>query len=190
MSCFLFTDEKEGSSKISIDALFEKRHKLNLKQLTIFNKILSRAQKRIQFTARNKRLDQFIWFQIPEYIFGEQIYDKGDCIAYIVNNLETNGFHVKYIHPNTLFVSWKHWVPNYVRTEFKKKTGKIMDEKGNITDPIIDEKQNDKDDINGSIKYAQKNERKEFISTTKYKPTGKFVYNPVLLETLGNRLDR
>ena len=140
MSCFLYLDDEEASAKVNIDELFERKQQRDLKQLSIFNKILARAQKRIQLTARNKRADQFIWFQIPEYIFGEPIYDKGDCIAYIVNKLTTNGFHVRYIHPNTIFVSWANWVPNYVRNEFKKKTGKLMDEKGGITDPKTDDK--------------------------------------------------
>jgi hypothetical protein len=205
MSCFLYLDDEEASAKVNIDELFERKQQRDLKQLSIFNKILARAQKRIQLTARNKRADQFIWFQIPEYIFGEPIYDKGDCIAYIVNKLTTNGFHVRYIHPNTIFVSWANWVPNYVRNEFKKKTGKLMDEKGGITDPKTDDKRKrggEEEDINmglmnearmGNIgtddsEETQKKEQRQYVSTSTYKPTGKFVYNPDMFETLENRL--
>ena len=44
-----------------------------------------------------------------------------------MDKLTTNGFVIKYTHPNLLFISWKHWIPSYVRTEFKKKTGKNID---------------------------------------------------------------
>ena len=37
---------------------------------------------------------------------------------------------VRYTHPNLLLISWLHYVPNYVRTEFKKKTGTAIDEYG------------------------------------------------------------
>lgn len=196
MSFFISADEEESYGKINIDELFEKQQQRNLKQLSIFNKILSRAQKRIQLTARNKKMDQYIWFQIPEYIFGEPIYDKGDCIAFIVDKLETNGFYVRYMHPNTLFISWKDWVPSYIRTEFKKKTGKIMNEKGIISDPLeYTQSDNEEDDINQGLMSGfnnsnkKENPKKEFLATNKYKPSGKFVYNPELFHSLENRLE-
>lgn len=206
MSCFLYVDDEEAGAKINIDELFERKQQRDLKQLSIFNKILARAQKRIQLTARNKRADQYIWFQIPEYIFGEAIYDKGDCIAYVVNKLESNGFYVRYLHPNTIFISWTNYVPNYVRTEFKKKTGKLMNEKGIITDPKTDPKTEDIESTlnNGLMNQSRmgeqhtndggdntsssSNQQSKYLSTSKYKPTGKFIYNPDLLDTLGDRL--
>jgi hypothetical protein len=125
------TDEVQ---KVNIDSLYDNKQKRDLKQVSIFNKILNRINTRITVTGRTKKNDKHVWFTVPEYIFGEPIYDQGDCIGYLVNKLEENGFHVKYIHPNTLFVSWSNWIPSYVRSEIKKKTGKIIDEKGNIID--------------------------------------------------------
>lgn len=200
MSVFLYTDDEEASAKVNIDELFEKKQQRDLKQLSIFNKILARCQKRIQLTARNKRIDQFIWFQVPEYIFGEPIYDKGDCIAYIVMKLQNNGFHVRYVHPNTLFISWANYVPSYVRTEFKKKTGKLMDEKGVVTDPRKEREDDEvkEDDINagllnnrhmpGQEENTQKKEIKQFTPIGNYKPTGKFVYDPNMFESLEKKL--
>lgn len=204
MSVFLYNDDEEANAKVNIDELFERKQHRDLKQLSIFNKILARCQKRIQLTARNKRLDQHIWFQVPEYIFGEPIYDKGDCIAYIVMKLQNNGFHVKYMHPNTIFVSWANYVPSYIRTEFKKKTGKLMDEKGIITDPRKDnddENENDDSkeiDINaGLLNHRQvdnqqpqstKKDVKQFTPIGNYKPTGKFVYDPNVFESLEKKL--
>jgi len=135
MSYFLQIDDKEADAKINIDELYERAQSQDLKQLSIFKKILNRIHIRIKNIAKGKVCDKHIFFHIPEYIFGEPLYDKGDCIAFLVHQLKENKFNVRYIHPNTLFISWAHWIPSYVRNEFKRKTGKILDEFGNITDP-------------------------------------------------------
>jgi hypothetical protein len=51
-----------------------------------------------------------------------------------VDKLQENNFLVRYTHPNLLLISWLHYVPNYVRTEYKKKTGTAIDEFGH---PIL-----------------------------------------------------
>ena len=129
---FLYVTDEDTNEKINIDELYEKNHRRDLKQLSIFNKLLGRIHKRINTVGKTKSTDKHIWFTVPEYIFGEPVYDKSECIAYLVTKLEDNGFHVRYMHPNTLFVSWMHWVPSYVRNEIKKKTGNVVDQYGNL----------------------------------------------------------
>lgn len=191
MSCFLYVNDDDKAGKVNIDELYENKQKRDLKQLSVFNKILNRIHTRIRITGRNKRSDKHIWFTVPEYIFGESLYDKGDCIAYLVNKLQDNGFLVKYIHPNTLFVCWNNWVPQYIRSEFKKKTGKLMNEKGEITDPNKEE--DDEGDMNqglfnNGMPNMPKKDQKQYTPIDKYKPTGKFVYNPDILERIDKRL--
>ena len=135
MSNILFSDEKDRVQNVNIDELFEKNQQKDLKQLSIFNKILNRIHKRIQHTGKSKG-EKFIFYQVPEYLFGEPQYKQGDCIGFLVIKLEENGFEVKYMHPNTLFITWKNHVPSYVRNEIKKKTGVVVDEKGNILNHI------------------------------------------------------
>ena len=194
MSYFIFANDEESTSKVNIDELYEKKQARDLKQLSIFNKILNRVHNRIRITGKNKRNDTHIWFNVPEYIFGEPVYDKGECIAYIVNKLEENGFLVKYMHPNTLFVSWQHVVPGYIRNEFRKKTGKLMSEHGVITDPKEKEIESDDDDINAGIfndhkgPAPPKKEQKVYTPIDKYKPTGKFVYDPNILESIDKKV--
>ena len=188
MSCFLFVNDEEPTGKINIDNLYEKNQQKDLKQLSIFNKLLNRVHKRITLTARSMKSDKHIWFTVPEYIFGEPIYDQGDCIGYLVVKLEENGFHVRYMHPNTLFVSWNNWIPSYVRSEFKKKTGKVIDEKGNI----IQKSENENDDSNGDPNTKMFNDKqnnaqkngKQYTPVNQYKPTGNLVYNPEMFEKI------
>ena len=46
-------------------------------------------------------------FSTSSLILGEPCYNQGNCIGYLVVKLEKNGFLAKYIHPNTLFISWE-----------------------------------------------------------------------------------
>jgi hypothetical protein len=190
MSCVLYVDDEENQKKINIDDLYEKNKQRDLKQLSIFNKILNRIHRRITHTGKTKIQDKHIWFTVPEYIFGEPVYDKGDCTGYLVTKLEDNGFHVRYIHPNTLFVSWENWVPSYVRTEVKKKTGMVIDEKGNVVDKVGEE-----GDANVKL-FQEKGMKsvttggKQFMPVDQYKPTGHLVYNPEMFEKLEKKIDR
>ena len=189
MSIFLF-DEQETKGKINIDDLYEKQQKKDLKQVSIFNKILNRIHNKIRITARNRNGDKFIWFTVPEYIFGEPVYQQADCIAYLVDKLEENKFYIRYMHPNSLFVSWAHIVPGYVRSEIKKKMGLILDEYGNVI-----EKVEGREDVNLNERLINTQQaaagpvKKVFTPITNYKTTGKFVYDPSLFETLEKRLE-
>ena len=192
MSCFLFTGDDDNVGKIDIDELYEKQQRRDMKQLSIFNKILNRIHKRIRVTGRSKMKEQYIWFTIPEYIFGEPLYNQGDCLGYLVSKLEENGFHVRYLHPNTLFVSWANWIPSYIRTEVKKKTGKVLDEKGNIIRDLNAEEGGEGEDMNSRL-FNDKNPngqkgKKEYTPLDQYKPTGNLVYNQDLFDKLDKKI--
>lgn len=206
MSIFLYPHEQEQTTKINIDDLYEKKHRHDLKQISIFNRILGRIHKRIKHTSANKRhTENYIFFSVPEYIIGEPIYDKGDCIGYLVTQLEKNGFHVKYTHPNNLFISWHNWVPSYVRTEIKKKTGVVLDEKGNIVKPaggeedggemfensldnMLFNQQNLADQMRGGGGSQPPKEQKQFIPVKSYKPTGNLVYTADMFDKLEKKV--
>jgi hypothetical protein len=49
-----------------------------------------------------------------------------------MDELVNNGFRVKYFHPHLLFIVWAFFVPQYIRDDFKKKTGYQVDESGNL----------------------------------------------------------
>ena len=191
MSCFLFVEEDDHATQIDIDSLYEKRHRRDLKQVAIFNKLLNRIHKRITLTARNKSTtEQHIWFNVPEYIFGEPVYDKGDCIAYLVAKLESSKFHIRYVHPNTLFVSWSHFVPSYVRQEFKKKTGIAVDEYGNVKERAEEEEAaaSASSSAAAATTTTSDGSRRIFTPIDQYKPTGNLVYAPEMLETIERKV--
>jgi Family of unknown function (DUF5759) len=197
MANIVFADEEEATGKINIDDLYERNMQRDLKQLSLFNKILGRVHKRIQTNTKFKRNEKFIWFLVPEFIFGEPAYNQGECIGYLVSKLVENGFYVRYVHPNSLFVSWEQWIPSYVRTEIKKKTGKVINEKGQIINTT------DGDDNGASGGSGESNldsaimndgtagnnntsNKKVYTPITQYKPSG-MVYNPDILDKLEKR---
>jgi len=123
-------DNVENVEKINLDELYEKKKEQDKNKLFTYNKILTRIHEKIKLTSRQKCNQQFCWYVVPEIILGVANYDHAGCIAYIVDKLQENNFMVRYTHPNLLLISWHHYVPNYVRTEFKKKTGTAIDEFG------------------------------------------------------------
>jgi hypothetical protein len=188
MSHFLFVDDEEAQGKVNIDELYERKQQRDMKQLAVFNKLLNRVHKRITFTAKTKLSDKHIWFTVPEYIFGEPLYDKGDCMGYLVTKLEENGFHVRFVYPNNLFISWHNWVPSYVRNEFKKKTGMVINEKGDI---ISKKEEEQEGDVNAKIigDKGQGKDQKQYTPIGQYKPTGNLVYNKEMFEKLEKKVN-
>ena len=71
----------------------------------MYSKILNRIHRRITVTSRLKK-EKYLWYVVPQFIFGQPSYHQGDYIANLVDKLPKNGFHVKFISPNTLYLSW------------------------------------------------------------------------------------
>jgi len=150
------------STKLNLDDLYERKKQCDLNMVNSYNRIIERIHKQIKLTSRQKMNNECCWYVVPEFIFGIPKYDLKECIAYIIHELKENGFHIKYTHPNLLFITWSHWIPDYVRVEYKKQTG--------IT-------------IDGYGKEIKKEEPKKsiFKSTSSYKPTGS-IYDEIKLK--------
>ena len=115
--------------------------------------------------------------------------------------MEENDFIVRYTHPNLLFISWKHYVPNYVRTEIKKKTGTIIDKFGNyISDADVENSESaasdgtpgsdlnmmmyNKKGVAAATTASGKKTERDFKPIASYKPTGNLVYNNELFKKI------
>jgi hypothetical protein len=212
-SIFTLENIEDFSEKLNIDELYEKKRQYDLSKLALYNKILNRIHVRIKTTSRQKVDEQFCWFVVPELIIGVPKYDQASCIAYLMDKLKDNGFNVRYIHPNTLFISWVHWVPSYVRTELKKKTGLVIDEYGQKVHDENDTNDNNSLGLtlgrnNNKLRLEDKNpndfmfniknsndtqnpdnlkQKKNYTPITSYKPTGNFVYNEELLNKIEDK---
>ena len=186
--------DDDDNIKLNMDDLYEKKKQHDLNTLSTYNKVLNRIHNRIKTVSRQQTTEQFCWYVIPEMIIGVPRYDQGACTAYLIDKLRDNGFLIRYTHPNLLFISWKHWVPSYVRNEIKKKTGIIVDGYGNEIDK--NEQQNDKStdpsDPNAFILKRNNNipitpPNKDYKSIDGYQPTGNFIYNQDLLKNIEDK---
>ena len=202
-------EDSDKIRKINLEELYEKKKTYDLSKLSIYNKILNRIHEKIKVTSRQKTDTQFCWYVIPEIMLGVASYDRASCISYILEELTSNGFVVRYTHPNLIFISWKHYIPSYVRTEFKKKTGIVIDENGNRVEELDENgnpiapsqhinnplSSNSLDPFNMGLtrKVNSKNNtenpgnKKEFKPINDYKPTGNLVYGKDLFKKIEDK---
>ena len=198
---FTLENVEAFSEKLNIDDLYEKKKQQDLNKLALFNKLLNRIHVKIKTVSRQKVDEQYCWFLVPETIIGVPRYDQGSCIAYLIDKLTVNGFNIRYVHPNTLFISWMHFVPSYVRTEIKKKTGIVIDEYGKKVEEnngdatmrtIANSAPPNPNDFmlnlkNQDMSQKGKPPKKEYTPIKSYKPSGSLVYDDELLNKIGDR---
>jgi len=195
---FTLENIEDFSEKLNIDELYETKRQYDLNKLALFNKILNRIHVRIKTVSRQRKDEQFCWFVVPEVIIGVPKYDQAACIAYIIDKLKVNGFNIRYIHPNTLFISWMHWIPSYIRTELKKKTGIVINEFGQKIEENQEQNANkliESVDVNEfmlnknsqDVLEKSKVPKKEYTPINSYKPLGNLVYDNDMLDRIGNK---
>ena len=201
---FTLGDESSEKMKLNLDELYEKKQQQDLSTLSLYNKILGRIHTKIKTVSRQQTKEQFCWYVMPETMIGVPKYDSGACTAYIIDNLQDNGFIVKYTHPNLLLISWANWCPSYVRSEIKKKTGVVIDGNGRRLDldengKVIPGGNNgsngnnvNSDDPNELMFHRSKNGNdsvkmnKEYTSIDSYQPSG-LIYNENLLRRIEDK---
>jgi hypothetical protein len=183
-----FTDFSE---KINIDELYDKKRQVDLKKLEVYKKVLNRIHVRIKTVAKKSTTEKFCWYVIPQMIIGVPTYNQANCIAYVMRTLEDNGFKVRYFHPNTVFISWDHWVPSYVRTEIKKSTGITLNEYGERIDEEEDYNSDENEaELVTNQGITQISNSKKYTPINSYKPSGKLVYSEDLLNKIENKIAR
>ena len=198
MNIFTLSDENDLSDKISLDDLFETKREYDENKLNLFNKILNRIHNKIKVTSRQTRgKEQFIWYLIPEMMIGVTRYNVEECTGYILRKLRENDFVVRYTHPNLIFISWTHWIPGYVRQEYKKQTGTVIDGYGNHvnSNPQIESGNSAPVSTNpndlllntgtGDVNSSKMKNDRDFNSTKNYKPSG--IYTNDILERIQNK---
>ena len=210
-------DDVENVRKINLDELYDTKKEKDLQKMQVFNRILNRIHTKIKMTSRQKINSNFCWYIVPEVMLGIVNYDRVMCISYIIAKLEENDFQVRYTHPNLIFISWGHYIPTYVRTEFKKKTGISIDEHGNKKEEgndnseeggggggirLITNSGGGGGDSNANIDHTLLNRnktsssnanpnlvKKEYKPINSYKPTGNLVYSNDFLKKIDDRMN-
>jgi hypothetical protein len=188
-------NDEEYRDKISLDDLYHRTQEVEDLRLRVYKKILNRAHQKIKYASRQRNSEHFCFFVVPEFLVGTPRYDSAACIAYIMDKLTTNGFMIKYTHPNLLFISWQHYIPKYQRQNFKKKYGYSIDGFGNQVQEKNKETKNvDSNNMNSLLLARKQNipvsvnkkDDKKYNQVSEYKPTGNLIYNTALLKKIEN----
>jgi hypothetical protein len=165
----------ETTGQINMEELYEKKQHVDKQQLDIFNKILGKIHMRIKYISNQPNHPLILWYIVPETIIGIPRYDQSACILYIISQLETNGFIVKYIFPNLLCVCWQHYIPKYIRTKIYQNTGIQINERG---DKVEEDAPLESPSTNSFMPSTKKSKvDKEYTPLAKYKPTGNLIYD-------------
>lgn len=113
----------------------EKKDRKNIS----YNEILYKIHNKIKKAAEKEKYK--LVYEIPEVVFGLPSYDLNMCIAYIMKQLRSNGFLVKYYFPKILYISWD---PREIRDYKKQKTNiqnnfkQIQDNKAKVDNQVYD----------------------------------------------------
>lgn len=165
---------------LNIDELYERKKETDVHRVSIYNKLLSKIHNKIRISSRQRIENEFCYYVMPEMLIGYPNYNFQECLIYVTSCLEDDGFLTKYVHPNLILISWRHWVPQYVRDEIKKKTGKTIDKFGKEVQET--------NGIDKKVRFEKKNTKQTPQVNKSYKPSGKFIYGNDILKTIKETL--
>jgi hypothetical protein len=185
--------------KLNLDDLYKQNKITEEHKLKIYQRVLARVHTKIKTTSRMRNSDKFTFFLLPEFILGVPRYNMVECTSYVLEKLIDNGFQVKYTHPNFLFISWQHYIPDYQRIQIKKKTGVSVDGYGRVV--TKKDKKRDDGNINSLLLknssssndkkgILKKNSDKNYKDIASYVPTGNLIYNTKLIRKIENVTDK
>lgn len=91
-------------SQLNIHQLYESSRKKELSKFETFDKILQRCHNKIKLYAENRKTECV--YEIPGFIIGVPLFDINELREYLVSSLNKNGFIIKQIPPNYIYISW------------------------------------------------------------------------------------
>lgn len=92
------------TKRLNIFELHRTINEKNQKKSECYEKVLEICHRKVTTAAEHKQLR--ILFEVPEYVYGYPIFNINDCISFVMKNLKSNGFLIKYYFPKVLYISW------------------------------------------------------------------------------------
>ena len=166
---------------LNIDELYERKKEVDTNRVILYNRLLTKIHHKIKISSRQRCDNEFCYFIMPEILIGFPNYNFEECLMYVISNLQDDGFLTKYVHPNLILISWRHWIPFHVREEIKKKTGKTVDKFGKEMAETSLKTSNDKKDK--KVHFGSGTKEAPIFNKT-FKPSGKFIYGDDVLSTI------
>ncbi len=99
---------------LAVDDLYKKREGRDKARLKAYNQMLEIIYHRVRVTSQMPTGQSYLLYNIPTFVLGLPRIDLEDCVVYLVYQLRSSGFEVKYTYPNLLYISWKHHEKDYL----------------------------------------------------------------------------
>lgn len=107
--------DNASAPQLRPDDLYKKRLARDSARLRAYNQILGQIHHRIRTVSTlPNNPPSYILYTIPGFILGLPLIDLEDCVVYLVYQLRTQGFEVKYSYPNLLNIAWGHSERTYL----------------------------------------------------------------------------
>ena len=104
----------EQTPQLNVSELYTRRQSRDAARLKAYNKILEIIYHRIRNISQMAGAPTSLLYTIPPFILGLPRIDLEDCVVYLVYQLRTNGFEVRYTFPNLLNINWSHHEKSYI----------------------------------------------------------------------------
>ena len=107
----------DATPKLEPKNLFQKRESRDKARLRAYNQLLAQIHHRIYTTSQLPGNPNYLIYTVPPFILGLPHIDLEDCIVYLVHQLRTSGFEIRFTYPNLLYISWKSYEREYLMTQ-------------------------------------------------------------------------
>jgi hypothetical protein len=104
----------EQTPQLEPSELYNKRKSKDAARLRAYNKILEQIYNRIRVMSKLPNSQCYLLYTIPPFILGLPKLDMEDCAVYVVYQLRSSGYDVRFTFPNLLYISWIHHEKNYL----------------------------------------------------------------------------
>jgi|TARA_B110000858_G_scaffold89583_1_gene103539 hypothetical protein len=106
-------------SQLNIHKLYESSRRKELKKFETFDKILQRCHNKITLYAENRKTECI--YEVPEFIIGVPLYNINELKEYLISSLNKNGFILKQLPPNWIYISWDIENKKKMKVKVEKK---------------------------------------------------------------------
>jgi len=102
-----------GIPQLHASTLFDVRLKKDKARHRAYNQILEQALQKVAHSAVQPNQPTFVYYNIPPFVLGLPALDLKDCVVYVVHQLRSQAYEVRYTYPNLLWISWAHHEHKY-----------------------------------------------------------------------------
>lgn len=139
-----------------------------MKHTKCFEEVLKSCHKKIISQSEYKKLN--IFYEVPMFMIGYPLFDIGECIEFMIKELESNGFLVRYFFPRYLYISWDF---EEIAAAKKQNPEILALQHEAVLPPPIETRKDNKSILSSKIKkYKSTNP-----NSLSFKPSGKYELN-------------